>query len=851
MNEHDQQFPVRCANMGRMLLFIFAGAVPLWFFPWRINVDFGREVTFLLLILGALVLWLLSGLLTGRFRYVRSIGLYAGALFLLAASVSTLLSKRPFASAFLNDPSAEKWSTLLAGFLLMMVTANLFASRADAVRALLIFVLATGVEAVLTFFSLAFHLSAFRVIAPFVRGDDFNVIGTINGAALLYTAGLMAALGLVLAPAFHQLRTWIRWAIYAAMFFFAANLLMVHFRTAWIILFIGGLFLSGFTFWTSSFAQTSEEDESSEAREGDIRPAASAKGWRYALSLIVLAFSLVMLMVPGPIVGKVLLPTEVSPSNLTTLRIARSVYREGATATLFGSGPATFDRNWMRYKDAAINQTPFWGVQFNQGYSLITTLAATIGIVGVLLFLFFFLGFLIASLRALLAMRAEHGGFMVSAFLGFLSMICIGALYPANLAAVLLLFFFAGLLMTGLSVLAEERTHEKNSWFWSISERWAVFHQPWAVFAFSLAIVLALSLSIGMLYYQIARVRSALAQGLGLAAVAKGDVNVAISAFERAAGHEHKNVRLYQALTQLRTEKVRSLIGAASQGKNVQSDFQQTLQAAIQNIQAALTLSPEDPAVWQTQGNLYELVIPYIPGADRLAFTSYQKEIELDPRNPTGRIDLARAGLAAADRIQLAISQQQQDQAPGVDAAELAKTRAQILEQVEEVLQEAVGLKPDLAATHFLLAQAALRAGNIQKAIQAVEQAKLAAPFDIGIAFQLGLLYYQNNNLTAAQGEFERAVSLNQQYSNARYFLGLIYSRLGNRNGAIAQFEEIEKLNQDNHEVKRILENLRAGRPALNGIAPPATPPEARSEPPVAESQESSEAPIPQIRRKR
>ncbi|MBI3627697.1 MAG: tetratricopeptide repeat protein, partial [Candidatus Sungbacteria bacterium] len=139
-----------------------------------------------------------------------------------------------------------------------------------------------------------------------------------------------------------------------------------------------------------------------------------------------------------------------------------------------------------------------------------------------------------------------------------------------------------------------------------------------------------------------------------------------------------------------------------------------------------------------------------------------------------------------------------------------------------------------------LLAQTALRAGNIQKAIQSTENAKLAAPFDIGIAFQLGLLYYQNSNLDQARGEFERAVSLNQQYSNARYFLGLIYSRTGNTAGAIAQFEEIAKYNPDNQEVKRILDNLHAGRPALDGIAPPATPPEQRNQPPVAENQQSS-----------
>jgi len=490
----------------------------------------------------------------------------------------------------------------------------------------------------------------------------------------------------------------------------------------------------------------------------------------------------------------------------------------------------------MRYKDASINNTPFWNTQFNQGFSPVTTFAATMGIVGVLAFVLFLAGLVLVALRSLLARHRSDTGFMISLFLGLVSMVVIAALYPANLAFVLLLFFFAGLLMTGLSMpTAQTETEEKNkSWLWNISERWFEFQQPWAVFTSSLGVVLFLSLSIAMVYYEVTRIQSVFAQVSGLTAAGKGDVDGAISAFERALGYEDKNIRLYQTLVQLRTEKIRGLIAAASQGKNVQDDFRKMLQIAVENnSQPALALSPEDPALWQAQGALYELIIPYVPGADRLAFASYQKEIAFDPFNPAGRINLARAGLLAADSAQLAINQAPQ----GDDHDKLVQTRSQTLNEVEKILQEAVGLKPDLATTHFLLAQTALRQGNIQKAIQSTENAKLAAPLDIGIAFQLGLLYYQNDNLDLSRGEFERAISMNSQYSNARYFLGLIYSRTNNIDAAIAQFEEIAKYNPDNQEVKKILDNLHAGKPALDSIAPPATPPEQRSQPPVVEGQ--------------
>ena len=165
----------------------------------------------------------------------------------------------------------------------------------------------------------------------------------------------------------------------------------------------------------------------------------------------------------------------------------------------------------------------------------------------------------------------------------------------------------------------------------------------------------------------------------------------------------------------------------------------------------------------------------------------------------------------------------------------MISARTQALQQILTVLQKAVELKPDLADAHFLATQTALRLGNLEAAIQSAEKAKLAAPFDIGIAFQLGLLYYQQNDIDKGQIEFERAVALNNNYSNARYFLGLIYDRKGDKNRAIQQFEQIEALNPDNQEVKHILQNLRSDKAALDKIVPPAQPPEKRNETPVKE----------------
>ncbi|PIR69196.1 MAG: hypothetical protein COU47_03780, partial [Candidatus Niyogibacteria bacterium CG10_big_fil_rev_8_21_14_0_10_46_36] len=160
-----------------------------------------------------------------------------------------------------------------------------------------------------------------------------------------------------------------------------------------------------------------------------------------------------------------------------------------------------------------------------------------------------------------------------------------------------------------------------------------------------------------------------------------------------------------------------------------------------------------------------------------------------------------------------------------------AKTQVGELDDAESLLQQAINIKTDYAPARFLLAQIEAQAGNIAAAIEETRNTQFLLPNDIGVLFQLGLLYYQDGQFKNAQQVFERAIELNPNYSNARYFLGLIYDLQGDREGAIEQFENIVELNPDSAEIKQILSNLRNGRPALEGIPPP----EDRETPPLNE----------------
>jgi tetratricopeptide (TPR) repeat protein len=149
------------------------------------------------------------------------------------------------------------------------------------------------------------------------------------------------------------------------------------------------------------------------------------------------------------------------------------------------------------------------------------------------------------------------------------------------------------------------------------------------------------------------------------------------------------------------------------------------------------------------------------------------------------------------------------------------------ISKARELFQKSIDLKPDYSPGHFQMAMSFVQEGKIGEGIARLEVLKGNLPNDPGLAFQLGLLYYNQNDFEKAKTEFERAVNLLSNYSNARYFLGLIYDREGKKDLAIKQFEEIEKFNPENQEIKKILENLRQGKSALEGILP--------SQPPIEE----------------
>lgn len=770
-------------NAPKILFYIFALLLPVWFIPVNIGVEFSREISFSAITVIALILWLLQILSEGEIYFKNSVVYLGIAAFLFISFISAFFSASPLYSIFFSDTTPEKVSTFLLGAVIMFLVGGAVRDQVYGIKALFILIFASalsGLYSLLSFFNIA------RLPLEFTKSIDFNVIGTANGLALFYSSILLMCLASLIMER-EKISLFpknINLAFLITSLIFIFNLIVINYQFAWVVILFGSVFLLGLKFTLD-------------------QPGRLTLNKRTVLMLAVIVFSILMIMIRTPFFKSVALPIEVSPSASATINISKAVMKEGVKSLLLGSGPATFNTDFGRYKDQSINTTPFWALRFTQGFSYILTILATNGILGFLAFISFIGLLLFTFLKFILEKRNENL-FTIPIFIGILTTIMTLIVYRANFSLILLLFFLSGLFFVVSGAPGKK----------------IEFKTPWLSFTSSMAILFLISLSVFFGYFIEERARAAIHFRKGASLLSQGNFSLALSQLEKATSINSYNDNYFRALAQTRLAEIQNIINRAASSKDadLQIEFQNQVSSAISAAQRAVQLNQLDSQNWRVLASVYEKVIPFIQGSERFAFDAYNKAAEYDPKNPSIYTSLGRTALIFADRLGFLANQSGQSK-ENIQA--LKQAQKTVYEEAISAFSKAVELKPDFTDAHFLLAQTHIRQGNMPEAIRRVEASKILSPFDIGIAFQLGVLYYQNNQLNNAELEFLRAVSLNSNYSNAHYFLGLIYSREKNKSKAIEEFEKVRAFNPDNQEVLKILSNLKAGRSAMEGVNSP------------------------------
>lgn len=808
--------------VGRWCIYLLFGLLPIWFLPFTaFPVEDGKGLLVALLVFLALGAWLGQGLGSGTLSFPRSKLWLIVILFLAISGISVLFSESRAVGMWGNNNQPDTFMNFLLAIGILFVVPLFLKNIEHITKALFFFAGSLGLAGL---FSLFQFFGAFLLPFDFARAATFNTVGAVQSLGVFLAAGFavfIAMIGSLQLPR-------VLFALFlAASLILGVALMLINSPFVWFGLLVAFAILASWQIMHMYGSRKGTAEGGSGGAHIDIAPKAT-------LPMILIVLASILFFVNPPISNIVRLPATVTLGFPASMNIAREVFGSSWKDTLVGSGPASYLYEYLKHRPIAINDTPFFNVRFIQAYSFAATVLVTLGVLGfslLLLMLGYFIKISFSGISLLNRSSSPLGKTAIAAFAGFVFLVISWFFFPLNATLLFCTFLLGGLVLASLRV--GKGIEEKSFSF---------VQSPQQVFIFSFAMVIVLTVLMVGGYWSAQRYVAASMHAWGVRTFNNSqDIDEAISRVSLAVSLDGSTERYLQTLSQLFVLNGNKVLRDTSLDAAVlQSKFEPIFQSAISAARQARDINPADPTNWTQLGNVYANYLLAVNGADTFAIDNYKKAAEADPKNPTPVLVVGQTYMAAADILQARAQRLSGQKGSEEEAKKLGDKRKEYLDGALEYTNKAIELKKDYASAHFLAAQVYDRQGNRARAIEKTIETKNLSPQDIGVRYQLGLLYYFDNQLDAARGEFASAVTLNPKYSNARYFLGLINDKLGDRPGAIAQFEEVVKLNPDNQEVKKVLENLRAGLSALEGIAPAPT---QRTEVPLSEGGEQAGPP--------
>jgi tetratricopeptide (TPR) repeat protein len=487
---------------------------------------------------------------------------------------------------------------------------------------------------------------------------------------------------------------------------------------------------------------------------------------------------------------------EVRPSYSSTMDVINAARGASAERLIVGTGPSTFGEEWLLHKPAAVNQSAFWNLDFNVGFSTALTALGSVGLLGALGWLMPLFLVLASFVRVWRLRVLNRGDFVVAVLLvlGSLYLITSLLLYVPSQNALILAFVLSGATFGFLWRQGQSGAEEPV-------ESSRLFGYAAAGAAIVMVVLCG--------WVGVTADRRLVAEayvGRGTLALQNGDADAALADANAAL----RVKRIGDALrlsVDAGSAKLEQLGTTQNPTQLQQQQFAALASSTVALGVEAVRLNPADYRPVFSLAQLYDYLSSIgVQGAAQTALNAYQAAAALDPTNPV--IPLNEARLAVQNN------------------------NTQLTTQF---LQKALTLKPNYTDAILLVVQLDVANKDIPSAIRAATAAAQTAPGVAPIWFELGLLYYTNNDFKDAAAALEQALAIEPNYANAQYFLGLSQYALGDAADATKQFEALSANNPDNSEVKLILANMQAGKPPFTGETPPAPAPQKRASAPVSE----------------
>lgn len=780
MSTKEQSNHLLSATRGLLLLLMFL--LPLFFLPVTIEpLEFHKQTLLLVLTFAAALCWL-GASLTSRTVTLRAGWVNTLPLALLGAFlVPALFSVAPYLS-WVGAQRQEYTSVLTMGAaaVLFYLLANTMRGRSEHRAVHLVLLLSTAIVAVTTIL----EVLGVPVASRFAPSLTLNPIGTLTSLAAWLV--VMSSFFLAVFVAHQKKDTllhegWLQVVevalMYAVLVGTALVLLLLDDSSLWALMALAvGLLFVFVLFRANDFPR---------------RPLLLVP---LAMLILSLAFWFVLPGLSGPS-----LPLEVTPSAATSQMIAEQTLQ--AHSSSWGSGPGTYAFDFARFRPAALNQTDFWNVRFDRASSFLLTLVPTIGMFGVTLLGLFVLLLLMQALVQVLRPGGREQWLESFAHLvPWLVLLASATMVAWNMTLVASFGVFSGLLASQIM---------NRDW----TKTW--HRAPAAKLVFSFVfVVLSLGFLVGI-FVTASRYAAEVAFSRAVMLDRKGgELQEVVSLLDRAstlnAHHDTYYRNLAEALL-LRVEAQLSGVNSIDTLTPESTQYVQALIAASVNAAARATeLSAHQALNWVSRGMLYRELMPVMGEAGAFAVSSYERAVELEPAHP--------GHWTALGVVYLAVAEQARPLTASPDAAAAAQATAQLdqsLSRAQAALDRAVELKPNYAPAHYQLAVVYQRQGRMNDAIGKMESVAQYNQLDVGVFFQLGMMYLSRDGAgdrDRAKEALSRAVELEPAYANAHWFLATLYEQEGDLAAAVREVEAVLKLNPDNEIVQSRLERLLVGQ---------------------------------------
>lgn len=753
------------AGIARWIFYVVVFLTPLWFLPYTFDVvEFNKIV---LLSIGAslvLVLYLLDAIKRGGLEFRRTKLNLPIALFLIASFAALMFSVDTYGSLFgIGAQRAMSFVGVMSYAIIFFVGLNLLTKGMTGLKLAL---MASLTIAFLTAFLQVIDASIFTGIYDSVT---FNTLGGIN------ILGVLAAISL---PIF-MLRISHGGGV----------LSVVEKIMRWLGLLLALYFLlllNSWIFWTGAFVSSMLYGLFNSLNSGE-----KSKIKTFIVPMVIVVVGTFFLVIQSsPFEGtRDKLVFESTPGAGESLNIAWGAVSDRP----LGWGQENFGLAYDKFKPAERANSVDFQTRFLNSSSEVISMVVEGGVL-VLLAGLFLLYRLITSLYVAYQNRFFDNEDSPKAAAALIAGVVLLFLIPVNIVFWLLLALLLVLVFSD-----EKGAEEKRVLDYESSSKYAFIGS--IVFVLSLVLALMNGFFLYRNYDSGVHLRNA-SEG--------GDSNYVINELVDARNSNARDTRIQRLLSQATVAKLNEAIQAGPNQGESQDEYNNRIlnliDSSVNFAQQATQFTPYDSQTWLNGGFIYEnLILLNVPGAHQAAANMYQESIERNPLQPAAYYRRGNMYLTAADNLE-------QRNGNGDDIAAL-------LSSAETDLLKAIDLFNNYGQAHYRLAAVYERQGRLDEAIAQFQRLIPSNPRNPALPFQLGLLYVRKDDLPRAQAQWEQAVVIFPEYSNARWYLSFVYENNGELNKALDEILKIEALNPNNELVIQRKNQLEANQ----RIIPPGT----------------------------